>query len=191
MAGFISVGYFLTNLFFSVVLFLFWIRIFLRYFRISSLHPVSQAINTFTNPVIRPLEQLIYGKNAAPRRYDWVSLVLIIIIEFLKFACLSLVVYGAVMPASLLALFVAADLVVQPCNLMFYMILIRVIMSWINPAWQHPVAEVLAIVTRPLLILGRKIIPDISGFDFSPFIIMIILKVITLFLSASMPLPLL
>ncbi|HFD2358171.1 TPA: YggT family protein, partial [Legionella pneumophila] len=35
--------------------------------------------------------------------------------------------------------------------------------------------------------LGRIIVPDISGFDFSPFIIMVILKIITLFLSASLP----
>ena len=84
-------------------------------------------------------------------------------------------------------LYVLADLIIQPCNLLFYAILIRVIMSYVNPKWQHPATDFLRIITEPLLILGRKIIPDISGFDFSPIIMMIILKIITLFIGASLP----
>ena len=60
-------------------------------------------------------------------------------------------------------------------------------MSWINPRWQHPLADLLRLVTEPLLRLGRRIIPDISGFDFSPYVMLIMLKVITLFISESLP----
>lgn len=191
MAGFISVGYFLVNLFFSAILFLLWARLVMRYFRISALHPVSQAVNTFTNPLISPIDNLIFGKMTKPRRYDWVCLALIVLVEIIKFISITLVVYQKFLPPAYLLLFVVADLIVQPCNLLFYMILIRVIMSWVNPLWQHPVADILKVITNPILTFGRKIIPDISGFDFSPFIAMIILKIITLFISASMPLPIL
>ncbi len=84
-------------------------------------------------------------------------------------------------------LYLVADLIIQPCNILFYAILIRAIMSFVNPTWQHPLAYFLYQLTEPLLILGRRIIPNISGFDFSPLIIMVILKVITLFIESNLP----
>ncbi|KTD48585.1 YggT family protein [Legionella rubrilucens] len=191
MTGLVTVGYYLVSLFFSLILLLLWARIFLRYFRISALHPISQGINGLLNPIIGPVERLVYRKQPAPKRYDWITLLFVIAVELIKFFLIGLIVYGAIMPFSYLLLFTAADLIVQPLNLLFFMVLIRALMSWINPQWHHPAGEVLAVMTNPLLALGRKIIPDISGFDFSPIIIMIMIKVITLFISASMPLPIL
>lgn len=188
MSGFLTVGYFLTSLFFSLVLFLLWARIALRYFRVSVLHPVSHAINTFTDPVILPVERLFSSKKAIPRKYDLASFIVIIAVEFIKFIMLGLLLYSTILPLSYLLLFVLTDLIATPCNLLFYLILIRVIMSWVNPVWKHPVSDIINLITNPLLKWGRSIIPDISGFDFSPYIVMIILKVITLFMSASMPL---
>lgn len=188
MSGIFAVVYFLVTLFFSLALFVLWARIFLRYFKISSLQPVCQAVKTFTDPFVKPLENLISSKETAPKQYDWSCFALIVIVEIIKFILLSFLLYKAMMPLSYLILFVLTDLIVQPCNLLFYLILIRVVMSWINPKWHDPMSDVINTITDPLLKLGRSIIPDISGFDFSPYIIMVILKVITLFMSASMPL---
>ena len=188
MSGIFAVVHFLVTLFFSLGLFVLWMRIFLRYFKISSLHPVSQAINTFTDPFVKPLENLIATAKKAPRQYDWACFALVVIVEIIKFILLSFLLYKAMMPITYLILFVLTDLVVQPCNLLFYILLVRVIMSWVNPQWHHPLAEVMNKITNPLLALGRSIIPDISGFDFSPYIILVILKIIVLFMSASMPL---
>lgn len=191
MTGLVTVGYYLVSLLFSFILLVLWARIFLRYFRISALHPISQGINGLLNPIISPVEHLVYKKHAVPKRYDWITLLFVIAVEFIKFFLIGLIVYRALMPLPYLLLFVGADLIIQPLNLLFLMVLLRAIMSWVNPQWHHPAAEVLAAMTNPLLALGRNIIPDISGFDFSPIIIMIIIKVITLFISASMPLPIL
>ena len=87
----------------------------------------------------------------------------------------------------ILLAYLLADLIIQPCDMLFFAILIRVIMSFVDPNWQGPIADCLRIVTEPLLKLGRKIVPNISGFDFSPFIILMILKVITLFINANLP----
>jgi YggT family protein len=186
MSGLYVVSYFLITQLFDLLLYILWIRIALRYFKFSSLHPVSQVINRFTDPLVRPLEHLI-----SPRKWqknlDWACFAAIIIIETLKFIILSLLIYGTIMPLFYLILFVFSDLIMIPCNLLFYIILIRVIMSWVNPTWRHPVADVMKTITEPLLNFGRYLIPEISGFDFSPFIIMIILKAITLFMSASLP----
>lgn len=191
MAGFISVGNFLVTLIFSLILFVLWIKVIIRYFRVSTLHPVSQVIYRFTNPVMGLIDQHVYPKSSRLPRYDWVCLGFIVIIECIKFLLLGWLLYRATIPFGWLILFVAGDIIVQPCNLLFYALLIRVILSWVNPHWsRHPAADFLIMITNPAIRLGQKIIPNISGFDFGPFIILIVLKVITLFISASMPLPL-
>ncbi len=191
MSGLIAVGYFLVSLLFDLILFMLWTRVALRYLRISSLNPFSRLIYTLTNPVVRPLYFLLKYKDQAKQRYDWPVFILIVLTEILKVIFLSLIVFQAFLPPVYILIFALADFIIQPCNLLFFALLIRVVMSYVNPYWNHPIADFLRLLTHPLLILGRKIIPDISGFDFSPFIIMIILKVITLFIHASLPLSLL
>jgi len=188
MSGFLAVGYFLFALFFSLLSFVLWVRLALRYFRISSLHPMNQSINKLTDPIIKPFSHLFPTTNKKRlNRYDWPCFVLLVLVELIKFSLINLLFLGAMLPWVFVPLYTVADLIIQPCNLLFYAVLARVIMSWVNPHWQHPIADLLHIITEPLFRLGRLIIPDISGFDFSPYVIMIILKVITLFISASLP----
>ncbi len=191
MAGFQAVGVFLVGILFNLAITIFWFRIFLRYFRVSALHPISMSINNLTNSWMQPIERSIYGRTSFPPRYDIVSVGVILILEIIKFSLLALLTYGQMLPAPLLALFVIADFIIQPCDLFFYMILIRVICSWINPRMSNPALDILVLITEPLLRWGRRIVPDISGFDFSPYLIIVLLKVITLFITASMPLNLL
>ncbi|TAL58594.1 MAG: YggT family protein [Legionella sp.] len=190
MSGFTAVGFFIVSLFFSLIIFSLWLRMALRYLRVSSLSPVSQLIHTITNPIIVPINKLFKLQYQPKHRYDYTGFGVLLIVELLKIISLSLLAFHAIIPVTFILVYIVADLIIQPCNLLFYAILIRVIMSFTNPGWQHPVADFLRMLTEPLLIIGRKIVPDISGFDFSPFIILIILKVITLFISASLPWPL-
>lgn len=187
MAGLVSVGYFLLSLFFSLLIFVLWARIALCYFRVSLLHPISQVVYRITNLLVRPFAELYKYRWMRLSRYDWHCVIVLIIVEFLKFMSFSWLLLGFIMPVDLIILYVLADLIVQPCDLLFYAILIRVIMSWINPYWQHPFADFIRMVTEPLLGVARRLLPDIAGFDFSPIIVILLLKVITLFISASIP----
>lgn len=187
MSGLIAVSYFLFNLLFSFIVFVLWVRIALRYFRISNLHPISQGIHKLTNPIIMPLNNLIRTNKKRLSKYDWGCLCVLVFIELLKFELIDLIFLSQKLPWKFIPLYALADLIVQPCNLLFYAILIRVIMSWVNPMWQHPAADLLRIITEPLLRLGRLIIPDISGFDFSPYLMLAILQVITLFIGTLLP----
>ena len=160
MSPFATVGSFIFGLIFSLIIFLLWARIALRYLKISSLHPVSQVIHNLTNPVILPFERLLFA--ARPQsRYDWAAIALLIPVEFVKFVLLALFFYGVIIPVFWLITLVLADLILQPLDFLFYAILIRVILSWVNPQWQHPVADVLRSLTEPLLRRGRKLVPDI------------------------------
>jgi YggT family protein len=187
MSGFVAVGYFLISLFFDLIMFTLWARVALRYLRISSINPFSRLIYSLTNPVISPLHSLLRYKDQAKQQYDWPVIILLVLAELLKVSILSLLVFQTSLPVPYLLLYVLADLIIQPCNFLFYALLIRVVMSYVNPQWNHPFTDFLSALTQPLLIMGRRIIPDISGFDFSPFIMMVILKIITLFIQASLP----
>lgn len=192
MNGLISVANFLLTTTFSLMIMLLWLRFVLRYLRVSHLNPVSQIVHRFTTPLLGFAERMVYAKITRLPRYDWVCFGAIVLLEAVKFLLLVWLNYSAVLPLAALILFVLASLIVEPCNILFYAILIRVILSWLRPDWErHPMASILILITEPPLHLGRKIIPDISGFDFSPFVIMVLLKVITLFIAAMMPLPLL
>lgn len=191
MAGLLSVGYFLASLIFGLILFVLWLRIALRYYRVSTLHPIGQLIFNLTNPVFSLFEKSLYSGKKLPQ-YDWLTFVAIILVEFCKFITFGWLAFQKMLPVSYLLLFVLADLIVQPLNILFYALIIRIIFSWFNPQWQqHPAADILKLLTNPLLKLGRKITKGESGVDFGPWIVLCILKVITLFITASLPLHLL
>ncbi|HAT2137746.1 TPA: YggT family protein [Legionella pneumophila] len=187
MAGLTAVGYFLLSLLFTIVIFSLWLRIAIRFFRISAINPFSQLIHTITDPLVKPLYWIIKKPLQPGQKYDWIAFGVLILVEFFKIISLSLLIYHAIIPFLFIFLYILVDLIIQPCEILFFAVLIRVIMSYVNPKWQHPLGDFLRVITTPILRLGRIIVPDISGFDFSPFIIMVILKIITLFLSASLP----
>ncbi len=188
MLGLVEVGYFIFALFFSLIAFILWARIALRYYKVSPLHPMAQSIYALTNPIILPLTHKFTAHKPRPNRYDWPCFSVLVLVELLKFIAIGSLMYGIHLPLSFVPLYTLADLIVQPCNLLFYAILIRVIMSFANPTWHHPISLLIQVITDPLLRIGRRIIPDISGFDFSPYIMMVILKVISIFISTSLPL---
>lgn len=67
-----------------------------------------------------------------------------------------------------------------------FLILIRVLLSWINvnpyrPRFDHPLVRVLNRVTDPVLVPLRRIIPPIGGtIDISPVVALILLEVLRL-----------
>ncbi len=187
MSGLTAVGYFLFTLVFSFLTFLLWARIALRYFRISSLHPISQSIYKLTNPILNPLTTLFKSSHLRANRYDWVCLTLLVITELLKFTLLYLIASNTLPNLAPLIIRTIAELILEPCHLLFYAILIRVVLSWVNPYLKNPLIDVIYIITEPVLQWARHKLPSFSTIDFSPVIILIILKVITLFIETSLP----
>lgn len=187
MSGISAVALFLVSLVFSLLIFSLWLRIALRYLRVSTLHPISQLINKVSDPIVNPIQQITQQKFKPGQKYDIPTLISLVLVELLKMVCISLLALHGILPVLYLLIFVLADLIIQPCDILFFAILARVIMSFVNPGWRGPIAELLRLLTEPLLKPARKFVSDVAGFDLSPFIIMILLKMITLFISASLP----
>ncbi|MCX7090228.1 MAG: YggT family protein [Legionellales bacterium] len=187
MSGLVAVSYFLISVIFGMTTLVLWLRFGLRYFRISPLHPVRQIIQRMTDPIFHPLQRAAQFRLTPVQRYDWLCFVVLVGVEWLKSMIISILYFGHTRDWILTGAYTVVALITQPCDLLFYALLIRAIMSWINPHWHHPLATLLFSVTEPLLQQIRRYIPIIAGLDFSPFITMILLKAIALFVSASLP----
>ncbi|PJD92694.1 MAG: YggT family protein [Legionella sp.] len=187
MSGLLSVSYFLVTVLFGSLTFLLWARFGLQYFKISSLHPMSKIIHRFTDPILHPVARILQIRVTRNQRYDWVCFGVLVVVEYIKFLIIGALYFGHASVWSLTLAYTMADLIIQPCDLLFYALVIRVIMSWVNPTWQHPLASILYDITEPMLQRIRRRLPSTMGLDFSPFLMMIILKIITLFVNASLP----
>jgi YggT family protein len=184
----IDLGYFLFATFFSLISFILWVRIAIRYVRLSRLHPASRLIYQLTDPIVMPIAHHFPHAQAPKNIYDWPCLAVLVLVDLLKFISLGALFLGAMLPWGFLPLYIFADLLLQPCNLLFYAIILHVLISWLNPHWQHPIVDVLRLVTQPLLNWARHKVPVMHGFDFSPLLLLILLKLISFIIRAPLPL---
>lgn len=191
MNSFSSVGLFLIGTLFSLITFILWARLFIRYFAVGTFHPLSQSIYTLTAPAISPIHKHITRGVGARSRYDLACFTLLVLCELLKFTLINLLFLNNVLSFASLLLYTLLDLIIQPCNLLFYAIIIRALMSWFNPDLRHPISSLLLIITEPLLRTIRNVLPPMGMLDLSPFVAVILLKAITIFATGLVPFPIL
>lgn len=72
----------------------------------------------------------------------------------------------------------AARILELGLTLLFWAILIRAILSWVNPHPSHPVVRFLDRVTEPILRPLRRIIPPIGGLDLSPLVALFLIEIV-------------
>ena len=79
-------------------------------------------------------------------------------------------------------MFVVANLVIGVgqalhyiLNIYLFIVVARAIISWVNPDPYNPIVRFLYMATEPVLRYVRRMMPVISGIDFSPIIVMVAL----------------
>ena len=190
MTGLYSVGYFLLSSVFSLITFVLWARLFIRFFAVGTFHPFSQTIYKLTAKVIMPIQKNITRNQYVRGRYDLDCFILLVLCEILKFTIINLWFFKYSLSFIYVGIYVLADLIVQPCNILFYAIIIRTLMSWIYPFRQDAFSSLLFMVTEPLLRTVRRALPNTGLMDFSPIGAMIALKAVTILVSGLLPFPL-
>lgn len=189
MSGLSSVGYFLIMSLFSALSFVLWARLFIRYFAIGPFHPLSQTIYTLTAPVFTPIQKHIIRGQGARGRYDLTCVAILALFELLKFSIINIFFLGNALTIPYLLLYMIVDMIIQPCNLLFYAVIIRAILSWLNPDWHNPMLNLIVMVTEPILKKLRNALPHFGMLDLSPLFAIIILKAITIFAASLVPIP--
>jgi YggT family protein len=90
-------------------------------------------------------------------------------------------------------MFVVSNLVMTIARLLevvlevyFWIIIVRALLSWVNPDRYNPIVQFLYRVTEPVLRPIRRRLPMQIGLDFSPLVVILAIKVLQWFLVDSL-----
>jgi YggT family protein len=88
----------------------------------------------------------------------------------------------AVFTSLVSALYFVVDTVL---SLYFWVVIAAVVLSWVNPDPYNPLVRGIRSLTEPVFFRIRKLMPFtyLSGIDFSPFIVLLFIKFIQIFLT--------
>ena len=137
-------------------------------FRLSFRHPLGEFIRTCTGWLTRPFE----GRSLNHRRFVIIPVVLSWVVLFLLTLATLMTLTIGKGPASDTDFLITAaeiattELLVMGLTMLIAAMIIQAILSWVNP--HAPVMGFLLSFTAPLLAPFRRIIPSVSGIDFSP-----------------------
>ncbi|MFQ5864432.1 MAG: YggT family protein [bacterium] len=67
-------------------------------------------------------------------------------------------------------------------TLYIWIVIIRVVISWVNPDPSSPIVQFLIRVTEPVLSRIRRYVPYLGGLDISPMILIFGLYIVEIFL---------
>ena len=66
-----------------------------------------------------------------------------------------------------------AQIVGAILTILTWIIIIRALISWVNPDPYNPIVQFLYRVTEPILMPIRRILPAMGGFDLSPIVALV------------------
>ncbi|QLK88158.1 YggT family protein [Arsenophonus endosymbiont of Aphis craccivora] len=146
------------------------LRVWMQWVRADFYNPFSQFVVKTTQPIVGPLRRFIPAIGAIDTATLLVAYILTIAnILFVMWATNTLALISILLlPISFIQLLTYAG------KLVFWLILIRAILSWISQG-SNPIDYMLMQLTEPLMSPIRRIIPAMGGLDFSAMIVMLIL----------------
>lgn len=168
MSYFANAGAILVEVIFGLAVTLFVVRVLLQMVRANFYNPVCQFFYKATNPVLVPLRKLL----PPWRGFDLAGTLVAYLLECLKVALLFALA-GRMPGIGGLLLLGLAELVGFVLMLFFWLILVRVVLSFVGQGGYSPVVPLITQLTEPLLKPVRQRLPDLGGFDLSPMLVML------------------
>lgn len=161
-----DIARFLLEILGSLLVALLLLRAWMRYIGMPPRNPVAQFAFAMTNWLVGPLSRLLPARGRA----DWASLVAALLVTLLAVVLMRAVV-GMPVPWDIALLVALRQLVIWGLNVIVWVTIIYVVISWVNP--HAPFAPAFEVLLRPLLAPIRRILPTIGGFDLSPMVLLI------------------
>ncbi|MDG3087115.1 YggT family protein [Vibrio hannami] len=160
---------FLISTLFDLYIMVVLLRVWLQAARADFYNPFSQFVVKATQPVVAPLRRTIPSIGSI----DLATILFAYVLCTIKFVALIAIASGGnvVFDASfpLLALL---SLVKAAGGLLFWVLLLRAIMSWVSQG-RSPIEYVFHQLTEPMLGPIRRIIPAMGGLDLSVLVLFI------------------
>jgi YggT family protein len=170
----------LAQLYLLLLLLRFWLPIMRADFR----NPIANGILRITSPLIIPVRRIIPPIG----RLDTSTILVAYILEFLLILAL-LALRGLRVETLPIAITAILELAILSLNLFFFVILIKIILSWVAPQNYNPMTVLLNTMAEPMLRPFRRIVPAIGGFDISPIFAIVLLKAAEIVLQSYRPIP--
>lgn len=168
----------LTQLYLLVLLLRFWLPMLGADFR----NPLAQGILRITSPLVVPVRRFVPSMG----RLDTSTILVAYVIQFLT-VLLLLTIGGYRVDTVPIMVTTLIELAVLSLNLFFFVILIKIILSWVAPHTHNYATALLTTLAEPILRPFRRIIPSIGGLDISPVFAIILLQAAVIFLQTLKP----
>lgn len=176
--------YFIVKTLVQLYLLLLLLRFWLPVLRADFRNPIAQGILRITSPLVIPVRRFISPIG----RLDTSTILVAFVLEFLLVLAL-LALRGLNVGTLPMAITAILELAIQSLNLFFFVILIKVVLSWVAPQNYNPIIALLNTMAEPVLIPFRRIVPAIGGFDISPIFAIVLLKAAEIVLQTYRPIP--
>jgi len=176
MSFFTQALIFLVQVAFGFYVLTLMLRFLFQLIRADFYNPFSQFVVALTSPLLKPLRRVIPGFLGI----DWACLLLLYAFKMLELYIVgTLNNLGALGPA-LLFVVATVDLVKLALYVFLFAIIIRAVLSWVNPYGLrgNPAGAVLVSLTEPLLAPARRLIPTMSGIDLSPILVLVAIQLV-------------
>ncbi len=157
---------FLLDILGSLLVALLLLRVWMRYIGMPSRNPVAQFTYAMTDWLVGPLSRVLPARG----RIDWSSLVAALLVTLLIAVAMRAIV-GVPIPWDVALVAALRQLVIWGLNVIVWVTIIYVVISWVNP--HAPFAPAFELLLRPLLAPIRRIVPAVGGFDLSPMVLLI------------------
>ncbi len=156
----------------------FLLRLYMNWVGMPARNPLAQFVIALTDWAVRPLRRL----TPAAGRLDFAPLVAVLLLALLALALTDLVARGLVYWDRALIL-TPLTVLRWALNLVFWMTIIHVVLSWVNP--HAPIAPAVSVLLRPFLAPFQRIIPLVGGIDLSPLALIVLVNVLLLVLNRA------
>lgn len=156
---------FLIDTLVSLYIFALLLRFLFQWVDADYYNPISQFLIKITHPPLRMLRRFIPSIG----RIDTASLVLMLGLQMLG-GYLIFLLQDTSLTFPALTVWSFVQLLDLLFNVYFFAIIIRAVLSWVNPGSYNPAVSLLYSLTEPLLRSSRRFLPPIGGIDLSPLI---------------------
>lgn len=173
-----NAGALIVQAIFGLIIGLFFFRLLMQGLRVDFRNPVSQFVYRATNPVLIPIQK------ALPVIHGW-NLAALLITFLLMLLQTWLLYWLAGLSLNALALLVIsfALLIEFAAMALFWIIIIRAILSFVSPDPYNPMVQILYRLTDPIMKPVQRLIPTIGGFDISPIFVLLALQLVRVLIA--------
>ncbi len=175
--------YFIIKTIAQLYLLVLLLRLWLPLLRADFRNPLAQGILRITSPLVVPLRRLLPSIG----RLDTSTVLVAYALQYLTTLVL-VAIGGRVEPTTAdILITTIIELAILSLNLFFFVILIKIILSWVAPNTHNPATALLSTMSEPILRPFRRVIPPMGALDVSPIFAIIMLQAAVIFLQTLKP----